>query len=55
MKKHIYSKEFKEQTIRLNYQRDNIKELADGLSLDHQRIYNGENLLNKEALLKQKK
>ena len=34
MKKRIYSIEFKEQTVRLSYQRDNIKELADELSLD---------------------
>lgn len=39
MKKRIYSTEFKEQTIRLSYQRDNIKELADELGLDPQRIY----------------
>ena len=39
MKKRIYSKEFKEQTVRLSYQRANIKELADELGLDPQRIY----------------
>lgn len=39
MKKRIYSREFKEQTVRLSYQRDNIKELADELGLDPQRIY----------------
>jgi len=39
MKKRIYSKEFKEQTVGLSYQRDNIKELADELGLDPQRIY----------------
>ena len=39
MKKRIYSTEFKEQTVRLSYQRDNIKELADELGLDPQRIY----------------
>ena len=39
MKKRIYSKEFKEQTVRLSYQRENIKELADELGLDPQRIY----------------
>jgi transposase len=39
MKKRTYSKEFKEQTVRLSYQRDNIKELADELDLDPQRIY----------------
>ena len=39
MKKRIYSKEFKEQAVRLSYQRANIKELADELGLDPQRIY----------------
>jgi len=39
MKKRVYSKEFKEQTVRLSYQRDNIKDLADELGLDPQRIY----------------
>lgn len=39
MKKRFYSTEFKEQTVRLSYQRDNIKELADELGLDPQRIY----------------
>lgn len=39
MKKRIYSNEFKEQTVRLSYQRDNIKELANELGLDPQRIY----------------
>lgn len=39
MKKRVYSKEFKEQAVRLSYQRDNIKDLADELGLDPQRIY----------------
>ena len=39
MKKRIYSKEFKEQTVVLSYQRDNVKDLADELGLDPQRIY----------------
>ena len=39
MEKRIYSKEFKEQTVRLSYQRANIKELADELGLNPQRIY----------------
>jgi len=39
MKKRVYSTEFTEQTVRLSYQRDNIKELADELGLDPQRIY----------------
>lgn len=39
MKKRVYSKEFKAQTVRLSYQRDNIKELADELGIAVQRIY----------------
>ena len=39
MKKRVYSKELKEQAVRLSYQRDNIKELADELGIDVQRIY----------------
>lgn len=39
MKKRVYSKELKEQSVRLSYQRDNIKELADELGIDVQRIY----------------
>ena len=39
MKKRVYSKELKQQAVRLSYQRDNIKELADELGVDVQRIY----------------
>ena len=39
MKKRVYSKEFKEQAVRLSYQRENIKELADELGVAVQRIY----------------
>lgn len=39
MKKRVYSKELKEQAVRLSYQRDNIKELADELGIAVQRIY----------------
>jgi transposase len=38
-KKKVYSKEFKEEAVRLSYQRANIKELADELDIDVQRIY----------------
>ena len=37
-KKH-YSKEFKENAVRLSYERSNMKELADELGIDVQRIY----------------
>ncbi len=39
MKKRYYSPELKEQAVRLSYQRDNIKELADELGIEVQRIY----------------
>lgn len=37
--KRNYSKEFKEEAVRLSYQRDNIKELAIELGIDVARIY----------------
>ena len=39
MKKRIYSKEFKSQTVQLSYNRSNIKEFADELGISVQRIY----------------
>jgi len=39
MKKRIYSKEFKSQTVQLSYNRANIKEFADELGISVQRIY----------------
>ena len=39
MKKRVYSTELKSQAVQLSYQRDNIKELADELGIDVQRIY----------------
>ena len=39
MKKRVYSKEFKEQAVRLSYQRENIKDLGDELGVAVQRIY----------------
>ncbi len=39
MKKRVYSTEFKSEAIRLSYQRENIKELADELGVQVQRIY----------------
>lgn len=39
MKKRVYSTEFKTNAVSLSYQRDNIKDLADELDLDVQRIY----------------
>ena len=37
--KRNYSKEFKEEAVRLSYQRDNIKDLADELGIAVARIY----------------
>ncbi len=39
MKKRVYSTEFKSEAVRLSYQRENIKELADELGIQVQRIY----------------
>ncbi|MFT4699211.1 MAG: transposase [Flavobacteriaceae bacterium] len=39
MKKRVYSTEFKSEAVRLSYQRENIKELADELGFQVQRIY----------------
>ena len=39
MKKQVYSTEFKSEAVRLSYQRENIKELADELGVQVQRIY----------------
>ena len=37
--KRQYNNEFKAEAVRLSYQRDNIKELADELGIQVQRIY----------------
>ena len=39
MKNRVYSKEFKEQAVRLSYQRANLKNLADELGIAVERIY----------------
>jgi len=39
MKKRVYSSEFKAEAVRLSYQRENIKDLADELGIQVQRIY----------------
>jgi transposase len=39
MKKRVYSTEFKSEAVRLSYQRENIKEVADELGVQVQRIY----------------
>ena len=39
MKKRVYSAEFKSSAVRLSYERENIKELADELGIQVGRIY----------------
>lgn len=39
MKRRIYSKEFKLEAVRLSYTRDNVKALAEELSIPAQRLY----------------
>ncbi|WP_306353927.1 transposase [Flavobacterium sp. '19STA2R22 D10 B1'] len=39
MKKRVYSAEFKSSAVRLSYERENIKELADELGIQVARIY----------------
>lgn len=39
MKKRVYSAEFKSSAVRLSYERENIKELADELGVQVERIY----------------
>jgi len=39
MRKRVYKAEFKSEAVRLSYQRENIKELAEELGIDVQRIY----------------
>ena len=38
-KKRFYSEEFKEKAVSLSYQRDNLKELANELGVNVERIY----------------
>ncbi len=44
MKKRVYSAEFKSSAVRLSYERENIKELADELGIQVERIPNGDHL-----------
>jgi len=39
LKKRFYSTVFKEKAVSLSYQRDNLKELADELGINVQRLY----------------
>jgi len=54
MKKRVYSKEFKEQAVVLSYQRDNIKELADELGVNVQRLYKWRKWAKLDSLNKKK-
>ncbi|WP_082422625.1 transposase [Aquimarina longa] len=48
MKKRFYSKEFKSEAVRLSYQRENIKELANELGVKVDRIYRWRKLDDEE-------
>jgi len=39
MKRRVYSQALKDEAVRLSYQRDNVKELADELGIQVQRLY----------------
>lgn len=39
MKKRVYSQALKDEAVQLSYQRDNVKELADELGIQVQRLY----------------
>ena len=50
--KRVYSESFKEKAVSLSYQRENIKELADELGVQVQRIYKWRASARKEVNLK---
>jgi len=50
--KRVYSESFKEKAVSLSYQRENIKELADELGIQVQRIYKWRAVARKEVNLK---
>ncbi len=50
--KRVYSESFKEKAVNLSYQRKNIKELADELGIQVQRIYKWRASTRKEINLK---
>ncbi len=50
--KRVYSESFKEKAVNLSYQRENIKELADELGIQVQRIYKWRASTRKEINLK---
>ena len=50
--KRVYSESFKEKAVSLSYQRENIKELADELGIQVQRIYKWRASTRKEVNLK---
>lgn len=50
--KRIYSESFKEKAVSLSYQRENIKELADELGVQVQRIYKWRASARKQVNLK---
>lgn len=50
MKKRVYSTEFKSEAVRLSYQRENIKELADELGVQVNGFISGEQVKKQKLL-----
>jgi len=50
--KRVYGESFKEKAVSLSYQRENIKELADELGIQVQRVYKWRASTRKEVNLK---
>jgi transposase len=55
MKKRVYKPEFKTEAVKLSYERANIKELAEELGIDVQRIYKWRKDSNKAVPLSNSK
>jgi len=54
MKRGVYSQALKDEAVRLSYQRDNVKELADELGIQVQRLYKWRKTAKNSVALKTK-
>jgi len=54
MKRRVYSQALKDEAVRLSYQRDNVKELADELGIQVQRLYKWRKTAKNSVALKTK-
>ena len=54
MKRRVYSQALKDEAVQLSYQRDNVKELADELGIQVQRLYKWRNTAKKNTFSKVK-